>query len=237
MDTTRDIIIRAHKMTGLIDPTQSIDDVQLLEGLEALNAMLGSWGLDGLPLPQDTRISFSTVANQVDYVISTDAAIGSALTLTYPVEKIETMEYRTNNFDTPIKIVDFVEYDAHSDKSYLNGWYPKEAYIADDVINPNSTKTISFYPIPTMVVTVYMRVRYASDDIPVGAVDSFSVQIPSTLVQAYTYNLAVELASNNPGVVLSPIVLGKAAQEKSKLYRLIAPLPPTVLNVPAGRTP
>lgn len=185
--TVLDLIKTALQEIGVLaaDETPSGSDTQL--ALKTINMMLGAWSADGLRVRGTVSESFSLVASTRTYTIGSTGVFATET----PLAILNAFTRDTsNNGDIPVDIVSTETYNGYGSKMYATG--RPEAINFDSGLTQQSTRlgTISVYPIPDKVYTLYIEsLKTLTSISSVGSTVTFE----APYFEAIAYNLAVRL--------------------------------------------
>lgn len=179
MTTARGIITKAMQKAGIVTKNESPSSDEISDGLDSLNAMLGSWSNESLLIYQRQTEQFTINANDGTYTIGSGADFNTTRP-TYIVSAYLT----SNQIDYPLDIISDEIYANIGDKSVggIPNWL--------NYNNGYTTGTIKLYPIPT---TSYTLNLLSEKPFTTLALDD-TVSLPPGWEQAVIYNLAVILA-------------------------------------------
>lgn len=192
MATSTTLIKRAIR---LLQEGRDPDDDELSEGLEALNAMLGTWANDGLLCYAVRDESFDLSAGTASYTIGPS---GTGLVTTRPVS-IEGAYVVVSNVSYPVRVLETPqEYAGLPTKTQQADW-PQAVYYEPDM--PDGT--LFCYLVPNQTVTLHILTRTPVGTLALGD----TVSLPPGWEDAIAYNLAIALSSEYENEPKQSVVL------------------------------
>lgn len=193
--TRNEIIARAFRIVGAIEPGQSPSAAQLAQGIQALNELVKSWQDRGIFLWSLSALTLSLTNPNATY------------TPTDPILWIESPRLRISNVDYPLELVSFRTY---TDNSVFSNKATtgRPTHIA---VYPQATPQLIVWPVPDQSYTLYYNGVIKLRDF-----DSSSQNFdgPVRFVRALAYGLAADLVDE-----YSP-PLGEAERIQDKAERL-----------------
>lgn len=204
------------RLLGAYAPGETPPDEDIQDGLEALNMMLDSWGLNRNLVNALTKDSFSLVAGTNNYTIGSAGTFNTVRPL--KIEHAYTRE--TNNTDCPLRIVDQAYWDRISSKTTQGR---PEVILYD----PQTTLgKVYLYPTPETGYTLYLDSWKPITQI---ATSASTITLPPGYERALKYNLAIELAPEY-GVSVSDEVAVIAKESKAEIINVNAQEPLSVVD-------
>lgn len=198
MTTARDIVYGAGRLIGVTRKGENLDADEAADGLESLNAMLGSWANDGLAVHSQTWENFTLTPGTATYTIGSSGTFNT----TRPIQILHGY-IREGTTDYPLKIVSEREFNWISDKSTTSN-IPR--YLNYD---PQFTLgKIRLWETPSAANGLYIN---SEKQVTSFATLATSFSLPPGWEQAVKYNLAVKMAPEYAAEV-SPIVMMEAAK-------------------------
>lgn len=175
MATARDIVYRALKLFGALEPGESPDAADAEDVLATLNSMLAAWAVDGPKVFATTLESIALTPGTGSY---TTANLSTA---TRPAEVESAAYLRIGTTDYPLELVARHVYQDVPLKSTQGTpeivWY-----------EPAMTGAFAFYPVPNAAATAYFNVRRVlTGTLVLGT----TITLPEGYEHAITHNLAV----------------------------------------------
>jgi hypothetical protein len=205
MATALDMIKRARRLLGALGRGETLNTELANNGLEALNAMLDSWSIDGLLIYAVQSNTFTLTGAQT-YTIGT----GGTFNMARP-DRIEGVFATVSGNDYPLDIINNDQWNAINQKS-ITSTYP--TCIKYEPFTPLGT--ISIYPKSSGTITLN---TYQ----PLQAFETLTevLVLPRGYERALAYCLAVEISPevNKPA---SREVMMIAASSKAALQRMNA---------------
>lgn len=180
--TARQIVENAAKKLSILGRGQTLSADEADDGLNVLNAMLGSWSSDDCLIYTKTRETFSLTGAQ-SYTIGTSADFNTAKPL-----HITSAFVSQSDIDYPIMQANEGQYNGFAYKP--SGGGPAEYYYYD---NNYPIATIYLFPVPDSSYTITIC--------SVKELDQFTTlntvyDLPPAYKKALEFNLAVEWAPN-----------------------------------------
>ena len=179
MTTARDLVQKAHKKISVLGQGSTLTSEEINDGFDEMNAMIAQWSTDGALIFTETKETFS-LSGATSYTIGS----GQTFDTTLPRD-IKAAYVSENGFDTPLDLIDNVEYASISDKDqtgtpekiYFDGNYP--------------TGNIYIWPVGYSYTTLTMFTEK-----PLTSFSSLTTtfEMPLEYETAIIYNLAVRLA-------------------------------------------
>lgn len=189
MATPRDWIKRSLRIINVLGASETPQADELVDGLSALNAMLGSWSNDELLIPSEQREEFDLVGGQASYTFGTSGDFNSSRPLS-----IERAGILIGDVETPVEILNQDNWALITSKTtqgtpskiYLTGSYPQE--------------TVKVWPVPDVTAKL---VIYSKKPLGSFANSSVTITLPEGYEEAVVYNLARRL-QDEYGKQMSP---------------------------------
>lgn len=214
MATASDLINRALRLIGALEPGESPSAQETADGLTALNAMVDSWQTEALVIYAMTNVQKTLTPSDASYTIGS----GGDINTTRPV-KINGAFITESSTDYPIGQISKSAYDAiafkSSDSNIAEYFYYEPTY---------PLGTIYLYPTPNSANTLKLSLWVPIQSF---AASSTAVSLPPGYERALTYNLAVEIAPEY-GKSVSPEVAGIAVNSKAAIKRVNAASRPII---------
>lgn len=180
MTTARDLIKASLRKIQVLGVGASLSPEDAADALEALNAMIASWSVDGALIYTETKETFSLTSGTISY------SIGASQTWnTVRPTKIKSGYVTYSGYDTPIRLIGKDDYAEIVDKD-VSG-VPCEFYY--DAGYPAGNVYVYPVPLSNMSVTLF-------SEKPLTAFASLNTdfEMPPEYERAIVYNLAVEIA-------------------------------------------
>ncbi|TXH13059.1 MAG: hypothetical protein E6R03_11890 [Hyphomicrobiaceae bacterium] len=181
MSTIRDLITGSLRLIEEVGAGEACSAESAQDGLTALNAMLGTWSIQGNLVYTETTETFSLTASDPTKTIG---ATGDFVTARPIRVTAIVVNYGTAD-QYSLRIIDAEEYAMINDKT-LSG-DPELVYVDGNFPNMGMT----FWPVPTQTqsVTIYSQK-------PLSEYSSINdtLTVPPGYERAFRYNLAVEIA-------------------------------------------
>lgn len=181
--TGRDLINEALEILGVLAAGETSSASDLATGLRSLNAMLGLWSADGLPIYFSTREVFPLVGGQAQYSMGPSGNFNTSR----PVDiKRAAIKYTGQDLEVPIEILNLDDWAMITTKNTASS-VPTKLYVETTF----PTLTLNFWPVPNEVHSVVLY-----SDKPFAEISSLSaeVSLPPGYDIAVTHNLAKILA-------------------------------------------
>lgn len=196
------------RLLGAYAPGETPPDEDIQDGLEALNMMLDSWGVNRNLINALTKENFTLVAGTNNYTIGSAGTFNTVRPL-----KIEHAYTRdSNGTDYPLTIID---------QSRWNDICTKTTQGRPEVIlyDPQTTLgKVYLYPTPETAYTLYIDSWKPIAQIPTSA---STITLPPGYERALKYNLAIELAPEY-GVSVTDEVAVIAKESKAEIVNINA---------------
>ena len=191
--TGREIISASLRLIGAIAPGEAPPASEAVDGLAAINRMLGTWSNDNVLINAKVEDVFTLVPNTQSYTYGTSGTFNSAR----PVEIIGA-SIRIGSTDYPVTIIGVDEWLAISQKEtqgipeklYAEGTYPLE--------------TINLYPNPSAANSLVLFTLKPLTEI--ATLDT-AVSVPPGYEEAIIYNGAIRLAPEYGRTVSQEVAL------------------------------
>lgn len=178
--TARTIIKKALQKIGALTKNEEPSDDEANDGLDALNAMIGSWSNDSLNIYARTWETFTLTGGTGSYTIGASGVFN-----TVRPTNIAEAYIRSATIDYGISIVDDEAYNSISYKS-LSG-IPE--FLNYD--NAYPLGTIRLYPVPSSSYSLFILTEKALTEF--ASLDTVLSMPPGTQ-RALIYNLGIELS-------------------------------------------
>jgi hypothetical protein len=215
------MIIRALQMIGEKTIGGTLTTAEQTAYLSALNAMLDSWSIEGLMVPNLLQESKALTTSVGSYTIGS----GGSFNTTRPTKIVDPCFIRdSSSYDHPLVLVDAVTY-GHIGLKTLDGSYPQFLYY--DMADVAGLGTIYLYPEPSASLTLYIN---SWKQLQQFATISDAVVLPAGYQRAIESNMAVELAPGFTSVL--PEVRRIAAESKAAIKKINTRV--GVMQMPAG---
>ena len=179
MTTGNQIIQRAGRLIGAIDPGETLTASEAADGLISLNGMLNSWANRGFTVYAQTRESLTLTPATGTYTIGTGGALNTARPLL-----IINAFIRSGGYDYPVEVIGQREYDAILDKDLSRR--PEKLFY----LPAYPLASVYLYPVPDAADALHLISRKAVDAITLTG----DMDYPAGYDEAIAYNLAVRLA-------------------------------------------
>lgn len=218
MASALDIIKRARRLLNALGVGETLDSELANDGLEALNAMLESWSIDGL-MTYALAIKTLTLTTAQTYTVGA----GGAFNITRP-DRIESAFVSIGGSDYPLEIIDNDQWNNIANKS-ASSTIP--AYLKYDAFTPLGL--ISLFPKPingTLTINAYESLQRFETLTEVLA-------LPSGYERALAPNLAMEIAPET-GKPVTQDLARIARDSKAAIMRINAKAP--ILKLDGART-
>lgn len=191
--TATDLITRALKRLGVLQPTEAPSSEDAEASLEILNELIDAWKLQRLMIASITRTTWTIAANDGSYTLGTGGQINTtrpSVANDVTVKFIDT----TTNPDTEHKLTVLTDdaYEAIPQKAATAIW-PVAAWLnATFGASDTGLSTLELWPVPTS--SDLQGVLYAPT--PLGELATLTTDFyaPPGYRQLYTTNLLLKLA-------------------------------------------
>jgi hypothetical protein len=205
MATALDIILRARRLLNAHGVGETLDTELANDGLEALNAMLESWSIDGLLVYAIQSNTFTLTGAQT-YTIGT----GGTFNMARP-DRIEAAYTTVNGTDYPLTIINNDQWNDIAVKN-LTSTYAE--YIKYEPFMPLGT--LSVYPKSNGAITLN---TYQ----PLQAFETLTevLVLPRGYERALAFNLAIEISAEAQKPVSREVMM-IASTSKAALQRINA---------------
>lgn len=219
--TPHKLINGAWRLTGLIDPYQNADEVQLENGLEALNMMLADWSSATINIYASESENFA-LDGSASYTMGPG---GTASTVR--AEKIESAFVRISTADYQLKILNQNEYNMIGLKS--TGGTPHSLFYDPTY----ATGYIYLYPVGESGSTVYIESQKVFSELTNLTSDW---ALPRVYERAVKFNLAIDLAAD-AGRETTQTVVKQADESYKRLVSLNASRQVSAVQLDVMATP
>ena len=206
MKTVADIVSRALRLGGWVNPGSDVPEGEMASGIEALNGLLKGLATTEQGLYRTFSETFDLVADTGSYAIG----LGEAFDTVLPY-KITSAYVSSADIDYPLSIENLRDYDLIANKTITG--IPAQLYFDRGPV----TGTILLFTVPALntydltIRSVKPLVDYVSGTETLGLPDEYEQMLP--------FNLAVDLHGEFGGQ-LSPIVIQRARETLSMLKRI-----------------
>lgn len=205
---TRDDLIKASLRTlGVIGQGDVPTASEVTDIAQALNIMIKSWMVDGLPLWGVTELLVPMVVGKQSYTLG---PTGDVVTSYRPLRLVDAFIRTSDNHDTNLQIISRQEYNLQGDKG--NGSIPNQVYYDPQLSNG---VLYVFPPATDTTRTIHLIIHRPLNDINLSS-DGFD--FPQEWYQALKWGLAAEIATEFgvPTDILQ-VVETKAVAYKEKM--------------------
>jgi hypothetical protein len=208
MATALSMIKRARRMLNALGVGETLDTELANDGLEALNAMLASWSLDGLLIYAIQSNTFALTGAQTYNV-----GKFSTFNMTKP-DRIESAFTTVNLVDYPLTIIDTEQWNNITIKN-LTSTYAE--YIKYDAFSPIGL--LSIYPRSSGTITLntHQPLQFF-----VNLTDELN--LPRGYERAIVTNLSIEIAPETGRPVTRELMM-LASTSKAAIQRINADMP------------
>lgn len=179
MTTARTIVKKALQKIGALVKNEEPSSDEANDGLDALNALLGSWGNDSLNIYARTWETFS-LTSSASYTIGS----GGVFNTTRPTNIVQAY-IRSGTIDYPVSVVDDEAYNTILFKS-IQG-IPE--FLNYD--NAYPLGTIRLYPVPSASYSLFILTEKPLTEFT--TLDT-ALSMPPGTERALIYNLGIDLA-------------------------------------------
>lgn len=215
--TAQDIIKAAMRKLGLLAKSETPTNDELQDGLQSLNIMIDEWSAQKLMMTATVQQSFPLAANQQSYTIG----VGGNFNTTTPLQIINAWYQDSSGIKYPLDIVTREEFFSYQDSQIVQA-RPETLFFDRGATQQTSqlgTISLYFTPDSSSVYTLFL-----DSQVPFTEFASLTaaVTFPASYYKALVYNLAVELAPEYEGVVLSPTVEMLATESKDTVEAMNA---------------
>jgi len=206
MATVLDIVSRALRLGGWVDPGSTVGPGEMASGIEALNGLLKGLATTEQGLYKTIGETFDLVADTGSYAIGSGQTFDTVLPY-----KIHSAYVSVDDIDYPLSIDNLRDYDLLDDKTITG--VPTRLYFD----RGPETGTIYLYTVPSL--STYDLTIRSSKPLTDYVLSSEDLGLPPEYEQMLPFNLAVDLQGEFGGQ-LSPIVMQRAQQTLSMLKRV-----------------
>lgn len=213
MTTARELISRAHQLTGAAKSGDALPEAHYQDGLSALNDMIDSWTTQ--------RLFIVSVAEVVTSVTGQTVTIGPSMTINVarPIKMEQGAFCRVDGVDYPLTWIDRDTYNGFSLKN-VSSTIPEYAYY--DAAMP--TGKIYLWPYSTTAIALHLQLQVQLAEF---ADLSTSYSFAPGYRQAISYSLAELLTVGE----LRPNVVKQAALARNAIRRTNVRVPLLTLGV------
>jgi hypothetical protein len=205
MATALDLILRARRLLNAHGVGETLDTELANNGLEALNAMLSAWSLDGL-LVYALQSNTFTLTNAQTYTVG----IGGAFNMTRP-DRIESAFATIGGSDYVVGIIENDQWNRLINKNITSNI---PSYLKYDIAVPLATLSIMPQTTGTLTINTYKPLQRFNNLTDVMA-------LPNGYERAIVLSLAIEI-SPEVGRPASDQLMMLAASAKAALMRIHA---------------
>ncbi len=181
-----DLLRMALQKGGAIRKGESPDAGEMQDAMTALVIMLHSWAARRLLVRATIQESVATVDGVGTYTVG----MGGALNTTKPLKIVSAYIVDSNNLKTPVSVVSKDVFDSYRDSLVSEGRPISLYYDPGAAQQAVQTGTISLYPIPDAVYTLYINSTKPFTDFT-DIADTITFEPPYE--EAILYSLAVRL--------------------------------------------
>lgn len=223
--TPRQIITSSLKALGILGQSDDLENEQATDGLNAINELLASWGVDRNIAHVLDRQTYTLTAGQGSYTIGT----GGDFNTDRPVDIADNGYISSGSVDYPLRCFTRPGYNWIADKTSQDR--PTRLYYDPDY----PLGKIYFDYVPSSAFTIVIDVQ-----IPIASIATLdtTIVLPPEYARALKWNLCLELA---PDYEINPRKgIQDNAEESLNMIRAnnatIEPLRFDAALVPAGAT-
>lgn len=180
-ETIGQLIKAAYANLGVVDIENELSPAQYAQGLQSLNAMLGSWSAKRLVVTGIVRESFPTVIGQSSYTVG----VGGDFNTAWPIKIVDAFVRDSYNIDYECSIITREQYNSIPVKD--TGSRPTNLYY--DHIHPLGT--IYLYYVPDDVYTLFIDSQKVIESF---ATTEDAITLPPPYEEALEYNLSIRLS-------------------------------------------
>lgn len=200
------IITRAMRLIGVAGSDVTLSPDEVSDGLESLNAMLGSWANERLMIHVPSLDTVALTPGKQSYTIGSGAEIN-----TVRPTSIDSMSYvRLGNVSYPLDVLTAQEYNSIQFKG-MDSTIPCAIWY----LQTYPSGQITLYGIPSEGMTLYLWSRKPFAEFQNGTQE---VALPPGYAEAIAYNLAVLIAPEYEREA-SATVKARAVMSKKLLKR------------------
>jgi hypothetical protein len=211
LTSAQDIIVKALQKIGVAGENETPSNSAISGGLDSLNAMLGSWSVDGLLVTSRVQEDINLVKGTAEYTIG----VGQTANTAKPLAIVGGYVRTTANADYGITVVPRDIYNQQIDKDsegtpsllYYDPGVPQQA---------NQAGTIKLFPSPDDNHTLTI---VSDKELTEFSAANETVTFQTFYKRAMIFNLALELAPDY-GIVPNPVVV-KNAEDSLRAIRNI----------------
>lgn len=191
-------------MIGVLASSETAASSDANDGLTRLNAMIKSWGIEGLMIYKITREQFTMTSGLQAQTMGS----GGTYSTTRPL-KITGVSVLSGSMELPVEILTAEQWQKIPDKTTTSN-YPYRVYIEGTY----PLETLNLWPIPiggTIVI-------YSEKPISTTLALTDTLSFPDGYEECFEYNLAKRLAPEY-GRQLDPVVAQLADDLKANIMR------------------
>ena len=230
--TAQDIIKASMRKLGIIAKSEVPTNDEMQDALQALNGMIGEWGIEKLMSTATTRESFPLVANQQRYTIG--LANTSDFVTSKPSDIIFAFYRDGAGIDKPLDIITREEFQSFQDKSIVQAPPLSLFYDPGVTQQANQAGTINLYYTPDASTPYTLFIDSIKPFVGFSSLTSL-VTFPTSYFKALVYNLALEIAPEYPGTEVPRVVEMLATESKENVESMNAPRILAGLDLPKGK--
>ena len=198
MATALDVITKALGLTNAVGIDQTLTAAEAQLGLDAFNALLEEWSIEGLAVYAQADQTFNTVANQAVYTIGT----GGNWSTTRPISITSPAYSVINSVSFPCVSMTKEEYATIAVKGQTQT-YP-ERFLYENVY---PLGLVTLYPTPSAITPITFIIDRVLTPLATLAT---TLSFPPGYAKAFQYALGVELAP----------LFGKKSSEYTDIVRI-----------------
>lgn len=186
MPSAADLITRSLGLLGVVEATETPGADDLALGLESLNGLIESWGLQRQTMHEVRREVFALTPSTATYTIGTGGAFNTARPL-----RIERCSVVVDGLEIPIGLpLTLSEIQGLSDRTSTAAWPTAVGY--DYAFSAAGLGTITVFPTPTSACSLVLYLP--KQGVTQFADASTNYVLPPGWARALRYALALELA-------------------------------------------
>lgn len=211
MATAQILINRACRLNKIVQSGAAASANQSADALEALNAMLDAWRNDRMMVYAMTDSPLTMVASTSSYTVGT----GGDLNISRPV-KFEDAFMRIGATDTPVELIDQIQYDGIPDKTVTSSIVSRAFYNPTMV---SSLGTLKVWPVPSSANALHMV--YWVQLVSIATLGT-TITLPPGYEEAIVTNLAVRIKMEYSDTI-PPLLLKMASDALAGIKRINSP--------------